>query len=723
MEEPENLNARVPPSPFCFSSDRARRRNPPNFGAITAAAVFSLLTLTLSCHAAASADGKQAAALLRFAPQENGASLVPFLAPKETNTGCAVLIVPESGSGSNREMQLAKWLNNQGIAGFLLQPGPQAPNGSLTDTEISQAMRYLRAQGRDLGISSRRVGLFGFGHGAERAVAWAEHRDPAAEPAGSNETATARISDRPDFLVLIGGSALSTDGKAPLPPTFLAASARSGDGLSGAIERWGRLRAARVAVDAHFFARADAASGPAPEQPSLNSWPESLQAWLHSSGFLTDTTRVAIKGMVLLDGQPLPHGYVIFTPLNGAGPGTGPVIGRVLNSTVGVPIGEFSLPLAQGPVPGRYRVDVRQDMSWWLSNSFSGDLVNARGAPTPAQVYFGHHRRLEPSIDDQHSYPKVHPSDPEATTIEFLPGADANLQLKIEVFSGNPPTPVPEGNARFIGGLLDGPKNPGQAAYLAQLQSVPPWPVPRIPEPILLWPSGAPGAVPDADGVFTDEDKPALYPFPVPARPRPTAAFLILPGGAFTNRTMDNEGVQVARFLNRQGIAGFVLRYRIGPNYPDRATSTRDAHRAMQFLRAHAAEYGFPADRLGVIGFSAGAELAGDAFYNHPLNGDPTASDPLERVSARANFGALIYGGRLLQHPTDAPPTFLFNTVEDAGHLAVEAPILSALNQAGVSVEAHFYQVGPHGTGLAPGDPQLGQWPELMIRWLEGAGF
>jgi hypothetical protein len=160
-----------------------------------------------------------------------------------------------------------------------------------------------------------------------------------------------------------------------------------------------------------------------------------LHAWLQASGFLTDATRVAIKGMVLLDGRPLAHGYVIFTPLEGTGPGTGPVIGRVLNATVGVPIGEFSLPAEQGPVAGRYRVDVRQDMAWWLSNAFSGDLVNARRGATPAQAYFGHHRRLEPSIDDQRSYPKMHPTDHEDATIEFRPGAAANLQLKIEVFS------------------------------------------------------------------------------------------------------------------------------------------------------------------------------------------------------------------------------------------------------------------------------------------------
>ncbi len=274
-----------------------------------------------------------------------------------------------------------------------------------------------------------------------------------------------------------------------------------------------------------------------------------------------------------------------------------------------------------------------------------------------------------------------------------------------------------------VGGIVGEPKNPGQAAYVDQITHMPPGPVPGIPEPILLWPNGAPGAVPDANGIFTDEDKPAIYAFPAPAGGNTGAAFLVLPGGAFTNRCMDNEGVQIAQFLNRHGIAGFVLRYRIGPNYPTRATSTLDGHRAMQFIRAHAAEYGISPDRIGVIGFSAGAELQGDAFYNSILAGEPAAADPLDRVSTRANFSALIYGGRNLQHPADAPPTFLFNTIEDGSHLNVEVPVMNALRNAGVPVEAHFYQVGPHGTSLSPGDPQLGQWPDLMIRWLEAGGF
>ncbi|MEO7796708.1 MAG: alpha/beta hydrolase, partial [Opitutaceae bacterium] len=215
----------------------------------------------------------------------------------------------------------------------------------------------------------------------------------------------------------------------------------------------------------------------------------------------------------------------------------------------------------------------------------------------------------------------------------------------------------------------------------------------------------------------------AVYAFPAAANNNTGAAFLVIPGGAFTNRVTDAEGVQIAKFLNRQGISGFVLRYRIGPNYPTRATSTQDAHRAVRYIRAHAAEYKINPDRVGVIGFSAGAELAGDAFYNSVRDGEAQAADPLDRHSTKANFSVLIYGGRNVQNPAGAPPTFLFNTIEDAGHLNVEVSVMNSLRGAGIPVEAHFYQVGPHGTSMSPGDPQLGQWPELMVRWMKSSGY
>ncbi len=597
---------------------------------------------------------------------------------------------------------LVRWLNARGLAAWSLP-------AAATEADIARAMRELRSRAGEWKLSPTRIALLGFSGGADLAARVAY------QPKSDDADAA-----RPNLVALIwpatAGPAIASDSR--LPPTFLVGATPAADNASG-LELWQKLRAARAPVDAHFFARAARATVLAADDASVGAWPEMFFAWARFSGLLTDAPRVAVKGMAYLDGRPLPHGYVIFTPVDFVG--TGPVVGRVLNSTAGVPIGEFTIPAEQGPVAGRYRVDVRQNMNRWLSNSFSGDLVGGRGGLTPEKIHFGHHRVLAPSITDQRSFMKVRPGDVQDYIVEFKPGAAANLDLKIEVFTAEDPKTLPPPAAPDAdGGILGGPKNPGQAAYVDQLRHAPRGPVPGIPEPILLWPQGAPGAVPDAHGVFTDEDKPALYAFPASGAGNTRAAFLVVPGGAFTNRGMDNEGVQVARFLNRHGIAAFVLRYRIGPNYPSRAVSTADGQRALRFIRAEAARFGIDPERIGAIGFSAGGELIGDAFFNAATDGDPAAADPIDRGSARTNFAALIYGGRTLQKPTEAPPTFLFNTVEDAGHLTVEMAVLNALRGAGVPVEAHFYQAGPHGTSMSPGDPQLGQWPEAMVKWLEG---
>ena len=445
-------------------------------------------------------------------------------------------------------------------------------------------------------------------------------------------------------------------------------------------------------------------------------------------GFLTDGPRVPLKGVVTIDGRTIPHGYLILTPVDFVG--AGPIAAQILNSTANVPMGQFSVPANLGAVPGRYRVDVRENMTRWLSNSFTNGLTSGN---SPAAVTFGHYRPLAPSVADQLSFTKVRPGDKQDYIVEIKPDAAANLDLNISVFSSDSPAPPPYGDTVTMkgapsGGLLNGAQNPGQIAYLDQLNHTPPGPVPGIPEPILLWPEGAPGAVADANGVFTDEDKPAIYAFPAPAAGNTGAAVLVLPGGAFTNRGMDNEGVQIAKFLNRHGIAGFVLRYRIGANYgyrPPNSMPVLDAHRAMQYVRAHAADFKISPERIGTIGFSAGSELEGDAFFNSVLPGDPAAADPLDRVTTRANFNILIYGGRNLTPATAAasPTTFLFNTIEDNGHLGVEVSVVNSLRAAGTPVEAHWYQYGPHGTSMSLGDPELGQWPELMVKWLKTGGW
>lgn len=633
-------------------------------------------------------------------------ALKPFRPTGATPSGGAVLIVGETADAE----ALARWLNTRDIAGFTVPANTSA-------ADLSRAVGELRSRAAEFKIAPNRIALLGLGAGS--AVA--------AEAGYTEDAAT-----RPNLLTLVwGGSAPAAALKADATPTLLIGSTATADNMGGQIELWTKLRNARASVDAHFFAKADAKAGLGGDNLSLSTWPEVFYAWSRFNGLLTDQPRVGLKGMVYVDGAELPHGYVVLTPVGFVG--AGPIIARVLNSTQGVPIGQFTVPAAQGAIAGRYKVDVKQTMTRWLSNSFSGGLVGGGrggGTLTPEQIYFGHHRVLAPTVSDLRSFTKVRPTDKDDYIIEIKPGAEANSELRIEVFSGAKATPMPADLAANpnLGGFLGGPKNPGQVAYVEQLKRGAFGKADGIPEPVLLWPKGAPDAKPDADGVFTDEDKPAVYAFPAPANNSTGAAFLILPGGAFTNRCMDNEGVQIAKFLNQHGISGFVLRYRIGPNYP-RSMSVVDAHRAMRYIRGNAATYKLNPDKLGVIGFSAGGELQGDAFYNGVVEGDPNAADPLDRLSTKANFSVLIYGGRNVQNPASAPPTFTFCTVEDGssqfgpGPRGVLVSAMNSLRGAGVPFEAHFYQVGPHGTAMGVGDPQLGQWPALMIRWLVNGGY
>jgi acetyl esterase/lipase len=240
-----------------------------------------------------------------------------------------------------------------------------------------------------------------------------------------------------------------------------------------------------------------------------------------------------------------------------------------------------------------------------------------------------------------------------------------------------------------------------------------------VPTPVLLWPNGAPGATGDSN-----EDKPAIYVFLPDAAQATGAAMLVVPGGGFQTRVSDHEGTLVAQWLRARGIAAFVLRYRIRP-IGEIADSLADAQRAMRFLRAHADEYKISPNRIGAIGFSAGAELANlAAMTAAPLK--PDAADPVDRLECHANFLVLAYGSSnsaAVDASSNFPPTFLFCTAEDTGHLNGMIALYGNLRRAQVKVEAHFFVNGEHAVGLAQGDPVLGEWPGLMFNWIRAGGF
>lgn len=204
---------------------------------------------------------------------------------------------------------------------------------------------------------------------------------------------------------------------------------------------------------------------------------------------------------------------------------------------------------------------------------------------------------------------------------------------------------------------------------------------------VLLWPNGAPGAVGDED-----VDRPTLDIYlPPPAKATGTAV-IICPGGGYIQLDMVHEGKEMAQWFNTLGVAAFVLKYRVGPRYHYPAMFL-DARRALRYVRAKAGEFGVAANRIGIIGFSAGGHLA-STVGTHFDAGNPAAVDPIERVGSRPDFLILCYpvisfttqythlGSRYMAlgpHPdpqlmqnlsnelqvTPETPTFLFHMADD----------------------------------------------------------
>jgi acetyl esterase/lipase len=265
------------------------------------------------------------------------------------------------------------------------------------------------------------------------------------------------------------------------------------------------------------------------------------------------------------------------------------------------------------------------------------------------------------------------------------------------------------------------------------------------PETILLWPDGAPGALGNEDG-----DRPTLTIYR--ARQPSGASVVVAPGGGYGALASNHEGRQVANLLNAAGVTAFVLKYRLGPRY-HHPIELGDAQRAIRLVRARAQELGLASDRIGMMGFSAGGHLTATAG-THFDAGRADATDPIDRVSCRPDFLILAYpvisfdpaiahGGSVrnllgenpdpkliedlsndLRVTPQTPPTFLFHTNADTGVVAENSVrFYLALRRNKVPAELHIFENGPHGVGLALGDPALSEWPVLLTNWLRGRGL
>jgi acetyl esterase/lipase len=281
---------------------------------------------------------------------------------------------------------------------------------------------------------------------------------------------------------------------------------------------------------------------------------------------------------------------------------------------------------------------------------------------------------------------------------------------------------------------------------------------------INLWPDGVPGSISnpdyaaeiDSDETWTWEKKvsnPTIDVYPAPAEIANGTAVLICPGGGYSVLAVKHEGSQVAEWLNKLGITGIVLKYRLPDNSIMKNKTIgplQDAQKAMRIIRRQAKKWNINPNKIGVMGFSAGGHLAStlSTHYNDKVY------SPIDLISSRPDFSILIYpvismdssithkGSRinlLGKHPTSAlikkysnelqvnkstPPAFLAASMDDN-----TVPVQNSINYAlalkkyNIPCELHIYEKGGHGYGMGRTNDTESSWPEACKKWLKARGF
>jgi acetyl esterase/lipase len=262
-----------------------------------------------------------------------------------------------------------------------------------------------------------------------------------------------------------------------------------------------------------------------------------------------------------------------------------------------------------------------------------------------------------------------------------------------------------------------------------------------------LWPGGAPGSegLAGKPEVITQPSKPGdslkvsaihtpsllVY---LPAKDKATgAAMIVAPGGGHRFLSIDTEGTHVAEWLVKQGIAAFVLKYRLareeGSTYKIEEHPYADAQRAIRTVRARAAEWNVNPAKVGIMGFSAGGEVAVLASTRYDA-GKADATDPIERQSSKPDYQILIYPGIRAENVVvtkDTPPTFMLCADNDKGPASAIPALYLALKKAGVPAELHIYASGGHGFGLNSENKRpnviYASWILRLADWMSDVGM
>lgn len=263
---------------------------------------------------------------------------------------------------------------------------------------------------------------------------------------------------------------------------------------------------------------------------------------------------------------------------------------------------------------------------------------------------------------------------------------------------------------------------------------------------LLLWPNGNPepskvsgpeiDPTTDANRIVsgkvtvrvTNVSKPTLQVFSPPLDRNTHAAALVFPGGSYIRLSYNLEGTEVCDWLNSIGMTCLLVKYRVpeAAHFPESTEDLEDAQQAMRLARSHAAEWGIDPQRIGAIGFSAGAHLAAVLSTHPDFQGKNV---PASTVNAEPDFQMLLYPGWLngadgkvnpaVLPTAKTPPTFLVMAENDyTAHVENALVYFQALKDAKVPAEMHLFTQGGHGFGLRPTDLPISRWPALAQDWL-----
>lgn len=251
----------------------------------------------------------------------------------------------------------------------------------------------------------------------------------------------------------------------------------------------------------------------------------------------------------------------------------------------------------------------------------------------------------------------------------------------------------------------------------------------------------APHEAPTKDAKWiTNVTKPTVTVFR-PAKDKDTgAAMVICPGGGYWNLAWDLEGEEVAAWLNRIGVTGVVLKYRVPrrPGQPEPLPAPGpllDAQRAVSLVRSKAGEWGIDPKRIGIVGFSAGGHLA----VTTATHFDRRAYEPIDgidKASCRPDFAVAVYPGYLIPEdtateelapyvriPDGTPPMFFVHCGDDPESEPENCvSMYRALRKKKVPAELHVYPTGGHGFGIRKTDKACSRWTERCEDWLQSLG-